>query len=115
MTLFIAGVFVILKTVITPAFEELELEAAHSDLVRADQAIQNDIDNLAGVALDWASWNDMYEYVSGRNPGFLLTGDRLATYANWTDSSVIELASTERSFIEASVAARSAEEAVEAT
>jgi two-component system NtrC family sensor kinase len=70
MTLFIAGVFVILKTVITPAFEELELEAAHSDLVRADQAIQNDIDNLAGVALDWASWNDMYEYVSGRNPGF---------------------------------------------
>ena len=70
MTLFIAGVFLTLQSVITPAFEELELDAAHADLVRANEAIQTDIDNLAAVSLDWASWSDMYEYVSGRNPGF---------------------------------------------
>ena len=70
MAVFIVGVFLILRAVITPAFEELELEAAHADLVRADQAIQTDIENLEAVTLDWGPWDDIYEYVSGRNPGF---------------------------------------------
>jgi len=70
MALFIVGVFFILRAVIAPTFEELELEAARTDLVRADQAIQTDIDNLVAVTLDWGPWDDIYEYVSGRNPGF---------------------------------------------
>ncbi len=70
MGVFIVGVFLILRAVITPAFEDLEQTAAHTDLIRAQQAIQNDLDNLAAVTLDWAPWDDMYEYVSGRNPGF---------------------------------------------
>jgi sensor domain CHASE-containing protein len=70
MAAFILGVFLILRAVITPAFEELELEAARADLIRADQAIQTDIDNLVAVTLDWAPWDDIYEYVAGRNPGF---------------------------------------------
>jgi len=70
MAVFILGVLLILRAVITPAFEALELEAAHADLVRADQAIQTDIENLEAVTLDWAPWDDIYEYVSGRNAGF---------------------------------------------
>jgi len=70
MAAFIVGVFFILRAVITPAFEELELEAAHTDLIRADQAIQTDIDNLMAVSLDWGPWDDIYEYVAGRNLGF---------------------------------------------
>jgi sensor domain CHASE-containing protein len=70
MAIFIVGVFLILRSVITPAFEELELSAAHSDLIRAEQAIQADIENLVAISLDWAPWDDMYEYVAGRNPGF---------------------------------------------
>jgi sensor domain CHASE-containing protein len=70
MAVFIVGVFLILRAVITPAFEELELEAAHADMIRADQAIQTDIENLEAVSLDWGPWDDIYEYVAGRNPGF---------------------------------------------
>jgi two-component system NtrC family sensor kinase len=70
MALFIVGVYLILRAIITPAFEELELSAAHQDLVRAERAIQADIDNLVAVTLDWSEWDDMYEYVSGRNPAF---------------------------------------------
>ena len=70
MAVFVLGVFLILRAVITPAFEALELEAAHADLVRADQAIQTDIANLEAIALDWGLWDDIYEYVSGRDPGF---------------------------------------------
>ena len=70
MAVFVVGVFLILQAVITPAFEELELEAAHADMIRADQAIQTDIENLEAVTLDWGPWDDIYEYVAGRNPGF---------------------------------------------
>lgn len=70
MTVFIAVVFLILRAVVTPAFEELELSAAHTDLIRAEQAIQTDIDNLLAVTLDWGPWDDIYEYVAGRNTGF---------------------------------------------
>jgi sensor domain CHASE-containing protein len=70
MAVFTVGVFLILSAVITPAFEELELQAAHRDLVRAEQAIQTDIENIVAVSLDWAPWDDIYEYVAGRNPGF---------------------------------------------
>ena len=70
MAVFIAGVFLTLQAVISPAFEELELRAAQADLVRADQAVQTDIDNLRSITLDWGIWDDIYEYVAGRNQGF---------------------------------------------
>ncbi len=70
MAVFIAVVFLILRAVVTPAFEKLELTAAHTDLIRAEQAIQTDIDNLRAVTLDWGPWDDIHEYVAGRNPGF---------------------------------------------
>ncbi len=67
---FAAISYLILSVVIAPAFENLELEAARSDLVRAEQAIQNDISNLEAITADWAPWDDIYEYVLGRNPAF---------------------------------------------
>jgi sensor domain CHASE-containing protein len=82
MAVFTIGVFLILRSVITPAFEELEISAAHSDLIRAEQAIQTDIDNLVAITLDWAPWNDMYEYVSGRNPGFQRSNLDRSTLSN---------------------------------
>ena len=66
-----AGVsYVILSEVVAPAFEELEYEAARSDLVRAEQAIRTDIRNLQAITADWAPWDDIYHYVLGNNPGF---------------------------------------------
>jgi len=70
LAVFIAGVYLILHIVITPAFEELEISRAATDLIRAERSIQTDIDNLEAVTLDWGPWDDIYEYVAGRNPGF---------------------------------------------
>jgi sensor domain CHASE-containing protein len=67
---FAAISYVILSTVIAPAFEDLEFDAARSDLVRARQAIAADIRNLQAVTADWAPWDDIYGYVQGNNPGF---------------------------------------------
>lgn len=70
MSAFAMASYLVLSMVITPAFEELEVSAARSDLVRAQQAIRTDIRNLESNTADWAHWDDIYEFVNGRNPGF---------------------------------------------
>ena len=60
----------ILRSVIAPAFDELEMAAAKSDFHRAEAAIRTDIENLEAVTADWAPWDDIYYYVKGENPGF---------------------------------------------
>jgi sensor domain CHASE-containing protein len=67
---FIGLSYLILRLLVAPAFDNLEMRAAHSDLVRAEQAIQTDIDNLEAVTADWAPWDDIHDYVRGVNPGF---------------------------------------------
>lgn len=90
---FAAISYLILSQVIAPAFEDLELEAARSDLVRAEQAIHSDIQNLEAITSDWAKWDDIYGFVIGRNPGFRksnldrptlenLNLDMMAVYSN---------------------------------
>jgi len=67
---FIGLSYLILRILIAPAFDDLEMRAAHSDLVRAEQAILTDIENLEAVSADWAPWDDIHDYVRGINPGF---------------------------------------------
>lgn len=67
---FIGLCYLILRILVSPAFEDLEMQAAHSDLVRAEQAIQTDIENLEAITADWAPWDDIHDYVRGVNPGF---------------------------------------------
>ena len=62
--------FAVLRTVIAPAFDDLELAAARSDLIRAEGAIQTDIENLEAITADWAPWDDIFYYVRGENPAF---------------------------------------------
>ena len=69
--LFIGLAYAILKMLISPAFEDLELRSARADLIRAEQAIKTDIRNLANVTTDWAYWDDLHDYSHGNNPRFV--------------------------------------------
>lgn len=82
MVAFIAVVYIVLRAVVTPAFEELELRASHADLVRAEQSIQTEIDNLERVSYDWSSWDDTYNYATGNYPGFQKSNLERSTLAN---------------------------------
>ena len=62
--------YAILTGVISPAFDELDLSTARTNLIRAERAIQTDIENLEAVTADWAPWDDIHDYVSGINPDF---------------------------------------------
>jgi two-component system NtrC family sensor kinase len=70
ITAFVITSYTILRSVIAPAFDELELAAARSDLHRAEAALRTDMENLDAVTADWAPWDDIYSYVSGQNSGF---------------------------------------------
>ncbi|MDX1405150.1 MAG: CHASE4 domain-containing protein [Woeseiaceae bacterium] len=62
--------YLVLKQVVAPTFDELELKQAEANLSRAVKAISNDLDNLSAIAADWALWDDAYDYVSGDYPYF---------------------------------------------
>jgi len=70
IAMFIVASWVILRQIILPAFDDLELSAAESDLTRAEMSLQTDLDNLEAVTADWAPWDDIHDYVRGENPGF---------------------------------------------
>jgi len=74
--------YTILRSVIAPAFDELEMAAARSDLHRAEAALRTDIENLEAITADWAPWDDIYYYVSGENPGFQKSNLERATLEN---------------------------------
>ena len=62
--------YVTLHAVVAPAFDQLELDEARTNLIRADRAIQSDLDNLTAIAGDWGQWDDAYNYVRGEYPAF---------------------------------------------
>lgn len=62
--------FIVLKEVVSPAFDELELSEAQTNLNRAGKAIANDLENLSAITGDWGLWDDAYAYANGDYPAF---------------------------------------------
>jgi two-component system NtrC family sensor kinase len=90
--------YAILTTVIAPAFDDLDLATAKTNLVRAERAIQSDIDNLAAVTADWAPWDDIHDYVRGVNPGFFKSNLNRPTLDN-LGLDVLAVFATERKLL----------------
>ena len=70
ITAFVVLTWMILQSVVAPAFDDLEKSAAATDLVRAEMALRTDIENLEAITADWAPWDDIYYYVRGENSLF---------------------------------------------
>lgn len=60
----------IVSAVIAPAFDDLELTAAETNIVRVDRAIDAELEALRRLALDWAPWDDTFLFVQGEYPAF---------------------------------------------
>ena len=74
--------FIVLKEVVAPAFDALELKQAETNLIRAEKAIANDLENLSAIAGDWGLWDDAHDYVTGAYPGFQNSNLDRPTLAN---------------------------------
>lgn len=82
MAVLVSLSWLILHRTVAPAFEDLELAAAHTNMVRVQRAIQEDLAQLSAVTGDWAPWDDAYAFVQGRYPGFVKSNLDRPTLAN---------------------------------
>ena len=60
----------IVSAVIAPAFDDLELKAAETNIVRADRAIDAELEALRRLGVDWAPWDDTFLFVRGEYPAY---------------------------------------------
>lgn len=70
MSTLIALTYLILKSIVGPAFDRLEIDDAERNLVRAERAIRSDLEMLDAIVRDWASWDDAYLFAQGANADF---------------------------------------------
>lgn len=59
------------RWVIYPGFERLEIEQSERDARRAQDAIANEIEHLHAFCLDWAAWDDTYDFCASKNPQYI--------------------------------------------
>jgi len=74
--------YLILNAVVTPAFDNLENNAAQTDLIRAQRAIQADLEKLKSNTGDWSPWDDAHAYARGENPAFISINADIPTLIN---------------------------------
>ena len=93
------------------------VEVAHEALLREwarlrgwVEGAREDVRSHRRLAAATGEWID-----AARDPSFLLRGDRLVRFEVWTTSSALALAGDERAFLDASLAERTSERAVEET
>lgn len=80
--LFTVCAWAIQRWVIYPGFERLEIEQSERDARRAQEAIENEIAHLDSFCLDWAAWDDTYDYCVRRNPEYVAGNLSPAAFEN---------------------------------
>lgn len=73
--------YLILKSVVAPAFTQLESSNARENASRVRSAISAEFDRLNAINKDWSAWDAAYQFALGNNPQFVsdnLTDDLLS-------------------------------------
>ncbi|MBI4881689.1 MAG: response regulator [Planctomycetes bacterium] len=58
------------RSVVMSGFRELELDRAQMNVERCVEAIKREMHHLDLLVVDWACWNDTYQYVEDRNEAY---------------------------------------------
>jgi PAS domain S-box-containing protein len=72
--------YVVTRILVHDGFSTLERDYASRDVDRVRNAIQGEVTQIDTTALDWASWDETYDYAAGNNAGYEaanLSGDAL--------------------------------------
>lgn len=72
------------RYILLRSFLALEQERALADLGRATQALDQINHSLYTFTSDWAHWNDYYDYMLGKNPGFIPNNINVTAFMNST-------------------------------
>jgi diguanylate cyclase (GGDEF)-like protein len=66
------------------SFLSLEKDRADKDLGRADQALDQFSYSLFTYTSDWSHWNDLYDFMQGKNPSFVPNNLNMTAFVNST-------------------------------
>jgi len=66
-----ALLYVSSRTILLDSFARLEDEATQRDVQRVLNAVDGQLQELDTTTHDWASWDDTYQYMADRSPGYV--------------------------------------------
>jgi len=69
----LALLYISSRAVLLRSFAELERDVARRDVQRALNALEDRIQELDTIAYDWASWDDTYQFMQDRDPGYVIS------------------------------------------
>jgi two-component system NtrC family sensor kinase len=70
------------RYLVYPYFLRLEQSESKSDLARCVSAIEMEVRHLSTFIYDWSAWDDTYQFVVDRNPGFIKSNLTRETFTN---------------------------------
>lgn len=71
IVLLFIGISNIFSKILEDDFSELEKREVRQNMIRGTNAYQNIISSLAHRIMDWAQWDETYNYVKGENNNFI--------------------------------------------
>ncbi len=79
---FVALTYVGSKYFLLQSFKRIEQAHANADLSRIDESLNENLNSLATFTSDWSHWNDVYTYMQGKNPEFVLNNLNMVAFIN---------------------------------
>ncbi|MBF0234688.1 MAG: EAL domain-containing protein [Desulfamplus sp.] len=108
-TILVAILFVTTKKITYNKFETLEDRFILSNLNRSMNAISAIISNLDMLVVDWAFWDDTYQFLQGEKDDFITSNLPIETFSN-QNNNIIILLNTKKELVWGKYLAPSGEE-----
>lgn len=58
------------QQIVLDKFAETEMGLVRQNRTILDRVIASEVEHLQAIATDWGQWDDLYEFIQGRNPEF---------------------------------------------
>ncbi len=59
--------FALAQIILMRGFDRLQEEAVHQNILRIQNTLKSELDNLSSFAGDWGYWDDTYQYIQDKN------------------------------------------------
>jgi PAS domain S-box-containing protein len=69
-------------TLMQESYASLEQEEVGRELERVEAVLENDLDEIEGVALDWGLWDETFYFARGEDPGYIERNLMEETFSN---------------------------------
>jgi len=87
----VGGLFVVSWFVLMRGFNNIEEDYASQNLGRASSALYNELEILDRTTSEYASWDQTYAYLRGKNPSYIKTEFPTSTFVQLRVNFVIIL------------------------